>query len=274
MSPVAQTRARATTTAVKLRLNAAHMSADEVKAYGDAVAAMQGQADNRGWQYYAGWHGIPQGWCEHGSPLFLPWHRSYLYHLELALQAHDPSVTIPWWDWMADAGIPQPFEGDQADNPLAGGPIAPIGGGGEDMEGVPSQTSRDPGAAAQQDPGVLSPPLQERYDWLMAPTEFLEFSRRCEALHNNMHVWTGGTMGDVPTAAFDPLFFSHHTMVDRLWRIWQVAHPGGTPPASMLGDSLRAGTRPIFTVREVLDVQALGYDYAASSASVPGTSGS
>lgn len=271
MSPVASTRPPAVTAAVKLRLNAAHMTADQVTAYRNAVQAMQGQADNRGWQYYAGWHGIPQGWCEHGTPLFLPWHRSYLYHLELALQSHDASVTIPWWDWIGDAGIPQAFEGDPSSNPLAGGPIAPIGGGGED--GIPTETSRDPGAAAQQDPGVLSPPLQERYDWLMAPTDFLEFSRRAESLHNNMHVWTGGTMGEIPTAAFDPLFFSHHAMVDRLWRIWQVAHPGGSPPASMLGDSLRAGTRPIFTVGDVLDVQALGYDYAASSASVPGTAG-
>jgi tyrosinase len=270
MSPVATTRPAATTAAVKLRLNAAHLSAAQVKAYRDAVAAMQAQADNRGWQYYAGWHGIPEGWCEHHSPLFLPWHRSYLHHLELALQSHDPDVTIPWWDWMHGRGIPRPFEGDPDQNPLAGGPIAPLGGGGGD---VPSETSRDPGAAAAQDPGVLSPPLQARYRWLMEPTDFLEFSRRCEALHDNMHVWTGGTMGEIPTAAFDPLFFSHHAMVDRLWRIWQVAHPGGHPPASLLGESLRAGKRPIFTVREVLDVQALGYDYAASSATVPGTSG-
>jgi tyrosinase len=270
MSPVAQTRPRATTAAVKLRPNAAHMTAEQVAAYRDAVAAMQAQADNRGWQYYAGWHGIPLGWCEHGTPLFLPWHRSYLYHLELALQSHDPSVTIPWWDWMGDAGIPQPFDGDAADNPLAGGPIAPLGGGGQEGE-IPNETSREPGAAAEQDPRVLSPPLQERYDWLMEPTDFLEFSRRLEGLHNNMHVWTGGTMGEIPTAAFDPLFFSHHAMVDRLWRIWQVANPGGSPPDSLLDSSLIAGTKPSFNVRDVLDVQALGYDYATSSATVPGT---
>ena len=34
-------------------------------------------------------------------PLFLPWHRAYLYFFELALQDQDPAhaVTLPWWDW-------------------------------------------------------------------------------------------------------------------------------------------------------------------------------
>jgi tyrosinase len=270
VSPVTQVRPAAVTAAVKLRKNVAHLTSAELTAYRKAVKAMQAQHDNRGWQYFAGWHGVPEGWCEHGSPLFLPWHRSYLYHLELALQAHGAHVTIPWWDWVGTGTVPRAFEGAPAANPLAGGPIAPIGVAAQ--PDWPTETSRDPGAAVGE-PGVLPPPLRGRYKWLMAPTEFLEFSRRLESLHNNMHVWTGGTMGAIEWAAFDPLFFSHHAMVDRLWRIWQTKHPGGSPPASMLDTSLRAGTRPIFTVREVLDVQALGYDYAASSATVPGTLG-
>lgn len=30
-------------------------------------------------------------------------------------------------------------------------------------------------------------------------------------------------MGD---AAYDPLFWAHHAMVDRLWRLWQLQHTG------------------------------------------------
>jgi tyrosinase len=270
VSPVAQTRPRAVTAPLKLRKNVAHLTAAELKAYRDAVRAMQGQHDNRGWQYFAGWHGVPQGWCKHRDPLFLPWHRSYLYHLEIALQRHDPSVTIPWWDWMNDSGIPAAFDGDPARNPLAGGPIAPIGVPAQD--GDPTETSRDPGAAVG-DPGVLPLPMGNRYDWLTKPTTFLGFWRRIEMLHNSIHVWTGGTMSDPNWAAFDPIFFSHHAMVDRLWRIWQTRHPGAAPPPGMRTTSLEAGTRPIFTVEDVLDVQALGYDYAASSASVAGTRG-
>lgn len=35
----------------------------------------------------------------HARPAFLPWHRQFLQEFERALQAIDPSVTIPYWDW-------------------------------------------------------------------------------------------------------------------------------------------------------------------------------
>ena len=253
---------------MRLRKSLSQLTANELSGYRAAVAAMQALPDNRGWQYYAGWHGIPDDWCQHGSLLFLPWHRSYLHHFELALQDHG-DVTVPWWDWMAEAGIPAAFDAEVIDgrpNPLHHAEIKPMGV--EPQPDWPRRTSRDPSTA---DPGPLPPPLGDRYAWLMEPTDFAEFSRRMEILHNNMHVWTGGTMGQVPWAAYDPLFYSHHSMVDRLWRIWQVRNPGALPPPTLLDQSLPAGKRPIFTVREVLDVQALGYDYAGSTSEVAGT---
>ena len=38
----------------------------------------------------------------HRRPAFLPWHREYLRRYELALQEHDPGVTLPYWDWTVD----------------------------------------------------------------------------------------------------------------------------------------------------------------------------
>jgi tyrosinase len=77
-------------------------------------------------------------------------------------------------------------------------------------------------------------------------------------------------MGQIPTAAYDPIFFAHHTMIDRIWRLWQLAHPAASPPTTLLGRAL-----PPFamTVTETLSTTALGYDYAASTASVPGSEG-
>ncbi|CAI7673953.1 unnamed protein product [Penicillium viridicatum] len=48
-----------------------------------------------------------------------------------------------------------------------------------------------------------------------------------EYIHNNVHGWTGsaGHMGNVPVAAFDPLFFLHHCNIDRLFAIWQALNP-------------------------------------------------
>ena len=41
-------------------------------------------------------------------------------------------------------------------------------------------------------------------------------------------------MSAVPVAGFDPVFWSHHAMIDRLWYLWQLAHPGSLPPAQTL----------------------------------------
>lgn len=49
-----------------------------------------------------------------------------------------------------------------------------------------------------------------------------------EALHDNVHAMLGGTDGHmtiVPFSAFDPLFFLHHCMLDRIFALWQVFHP-------------------------------------------------
>ncbi len=41
-------------------------------------------------------------------------------------------------------------------------------------------------------------------------------------MHDRVHVWVGGSMGDVFVSPKDPLFFLHHCNVDRLWAQWQL----------------------------------------------------
>src|SRR5262245_56641074 len=40
----------------------------------------------------------------HQNSAFCPWHRYYLLRFEQALQAVDPSVTLPYWDWTDHVG--------------------------------------------------------------------------------------------------------------------------------------------------------------------------
>ena len=66
-----------------------------------------------------------------------------------------------------------------------------------------------------------------------------------EALHDNVHILTGGQMGIVPQAAFDPVFWLHHAMVDHIFAIWQAAHPNEwLQPWSEVGSTMTyaAGT--------------------------------
>jgi tyrosinase len=76
-------------------------------------------------------------------------------------------------------------------------------------------------------------------------------------------------MGDIATAAYDPLCWAHHSMIDRLWYLWQLRHPGAGVPAGLLDRALAPFP---MTVRDTLHVSQLGYDYAAATAAAKGPS--
>src|SRR5215468_8895738 len=97
---------------VGTRKSVATLGATELSDLRDAFAAVYGLRDDRGYAFYAGLHGLPlPAYCQHGTLLFLPWHRAYLYFFERALtdalrRARDDqavAVTLPWWDWTSSS---------------------------------------------------------------------------------------------------------------------------------------------------------------------------
>jgi tyrosinase len=264
---------------LRFRKNVKLLSANELQRFREALRRFMDRKDNEGYAFFAGWHGIPLGICRHHEPLFLPWHRGYLLHFELALQRFDPAVTLPWWDWLNEPGIPQPYRVKTVGgkrNVLESADIRPIGV--PPRPEWPKRTHRVPGGEGGG-PQPIPPPLnafqpvpgRTSEQWVMAASSFTEMRRRLEALHDNVHVWTGGEMSDTTWAAYDPLFWAHHAMVDRLWRIWQHKHPNVIPSGVNLDAGMTFGAAPAFTPREVLDVKALGYDYAGTTATSGGT---
>jgi tyrosinase len=258
MTVVVRVQPRAASATLKHRKSVDKLHANELKRLREAIKTSLKVADNRGYQYYAGWHGVPFDYCWHHHPLFLPWHRAYLYFFELTLQRIDPDVTLPWWDWSTLDNVPVSYR----TGALASAPINPFTN--VSRAGWPTRTSRQPG----QDPRIPPLPYGDRYQYALAAPTFTSFNERITQVHDWVHVWVGGTMSDPAWAAYDPLFWAHHCMVDRAWRIWQHNHPGALPPANFLDDALRPRS---ITVRQVLDVKQLGYDYAATSSSVGGT---
>jgi tyrosinase len=209
----------------------------------------------------------------HHVALFLPWHRGYLYHFELALQSIDPGVTLPWWDWLNEGGIPGAYQSGA----LASAPVKPFGV--QPRPEWPTETHRTPGVSPPDQPQPLPPPLNLAgnpapgltfEEWALQAPSFTEMTRRLEALHDNMHNWVGGEMRDPNWAAYDPIFWAHHSMVDRLWRIWQHRHPGGNPPEALLDTCMTYAQGPTLSTRSLLDVKQLGYEYAGVSSSVEG----
>lgn len=228
--------------------------------------------DERGYAYFAGLHGLPLPVeCFHGSPLFLPWHRAFLYFFERALRDRSRDATVPWWNWATPRGgrgqIPAAFadeEVDGAPNPLFSAPVSEQAIEEAARVGIPvpgSTTFRQPGQGGRR------LPTKAEVDAVIAIRDFDTFNQQLEELHGQVHVWTGGQrghMGQVPWAGFDPIFWAHHSMVDRIWRLWQVRHNAFGPPRDQWDQAL-----PPFpmTVRQTLDVNRLGYDYASATAS-------
>jgi tyrosinase len=255
---VTRVQSRAERAVVKHRKSVDKLSPDELKRLRQAIQAALDTKDNRGYQYFAGWHGVPFDYCWHHHPLFLPWHRAYLYFFELSLQRHEPEVTLPWWDWSVERDIPAAYQ----EGILSTVDIKPFTD--TRRPSWPKKTSRRPGA----DPRVPPLPYGELYRQALEQPSFGRFNEAITQVHDWVHVWVGGTMSDPQWAAYDPIFWAHHCMVDRAWRIWQHHHPGANPPAEWLDDGLRPRA---LTVRRVLDVKQLGYDYAGTSSTVPGT---
>jgi tyrosinase len=260
---------------VRHRPNIDQMTAPQLKELRAAFAAMQRISDDRGYEHYAGWHGLPlppECGIAHGHPAFLPWHRAYLLRFEQALRDTGHDVMLPWWDWTKTRKVPNAFAQknapDGSPNPLHSARIAAIARsqGAQSPEAETrrlaefTDTVRAPGR-----PGSRLPTAAEIAFVVKELRHYDQFRSELEDYHGNVHIWVGGHMANLPFAAFDPIFWAHHCMIDRLWRIWQLQHPEASFPAS-----LRTKTMTPFnlTAGAVLDPTALGYDYALSIAQV------
>jgi tyrosinase len=248
--------ASAAQVALRHRRSVRRLSPGQLGDLSEAITLGQKIKDDRGYQAWAGIHGLPLPIsCRHSSPLFLTWHRAYLYFFEKTLQDRVPGVTLPWWDWTVERGAGLPAHYKKA--PLASSPIQPSGRRNPNEK----RTWRELGQPSWQ-------PTQAEVSAVLENSSFAIFQSQLEEIHNRVHGWVGGTMGDPSVAAYDPIFWAHHGMIDRLWYLWQLKHPGFRFPQAYLEIAL-----PPFsmTVRQTLDITRLGYDYAAGTAAVAGT---
>jgi tyrosinase len=267
--------------APRLRRSITQLLPGQLEGLKRAFELMQELRDDRGYQHHAGLHGLPlPKYCKvaHGQPVFLAWHRAYLYVFELALRdaaarENIPGVALAWWDWRTVRDIPAAFlDIGGALNPLASVQINDLAlqQGLVDQEGSPAaqarthalaripNTFREPGR-----PGTRPLPTEADVDDLLDRDDFLDFQNALEDFHGDVHIWVGGHMSSIPFAAYDPIFWAHHAMVDRIWRLWQLKHPHAPHPPALLGRALEPFA---LTVRETLDVTSLGFDYAVTTA--------
>lgn len=263
--PSMSTLAREVLVRTMVRVRPSVQAAD-IPALRDAYGKMQARSenDNRGWIYWAEFHGYNRYDCWHHGrvaqttfsyDLFLPWHRAYLLYWEETARAWNGNAILPWWDWTTalshQEGIPASFRGPN--KVLNSGPV-PSG-----FRTNPSRTRRQPGAPSQL-------PSRQTVNNILALTSFVDFSNQLQDVHDMIHGWVGGDMGTIAASAFDPIFWSHHCMIDRIWYLWQLRHGVENVPPSYLERTLAPWD---LKVKDVLDTRRLGYEYGSSRVIIP-----
>jgi hypothetical protein len=251
------------------RKNQATLTTTERTAFVNAVIALKQRPSAMGlaskYDDYVQQHldsmAAAPGWA-HQGPAFLPWHREYLRRFELDLQAIDPSVSLPYWDWTVDNSTDPTVAGSPWTDDFMGGSGDATGvvttGAFRHAAGNWTLTVHDPerpvdhpelrrrfatfsGAGtlptAANVTGCLgeTPYDQSTWDDGVSPSfrDRVEGWHGLGSIHNRVHLWVGGgananawgTMvwADSPN---DPVFWLHHCNIDRLWAVWQQQHPG------------------------------------------------
>lgn len=208
----------------------------------------QNPDDESGYDFQAALHNDPMiGPCEHGSDLFLPWHRSHLHYFEKLLQEADPprtaNVTIPYWDWIhqeTSSKFPVAFEK----------PGLFMSGRNNNPVELPQDTIQIVTAETNWNEFGGFPQGQTR-----------NYGKLESRPHNYMHsTYIGGKMADPLTAAEDPIYWSFHAFIDLLWAEWQRRNnmPSPTSPEADLRGFL---SKPNHKVKDFQKTTDLDYEY-------------
>lgn len=177
--------------------------------------------------------------------IFLAWHRRQMFEMEQAVQDINPEISLAYWDSSVDQSTTGPlwdqtFLGSFNANWALG---RNLGGNG------PLPTSGD----------ISS---------LMAINDFFLFSNQLErqAVHRGSHVWVGGAMNS-PLSPRDPVFYFHHSFVDKTWHDWEEIHQNSAfITTSMIrydGTYVFNGqTLPLVDPNDITDTRVYGVFYA------------
>ncbi|KAL6992611.1 catechol oxidase [Sarracenia purpurea var. burkii] len=178
----------------------------------------------------------------HNSWLFFPFHRYYLYFFEkiLGKLIDDPTFAMPFWNWDSPAGMKMPAMYADSKSPLYDAL--------RDAKHQPPKlidldyNLTDPNTTDQQQ---ISSNLTVMYRQVVSSGRtsqlFLGSSYRAgdepdpgagsleNIPHGPIHIWCGDrtqpnieNMGNFYSAGRDPIFYGHHSNVDRMWTIWKT----------------------------------------------------
>jgi hypothetical protein len=196
---------------------------------------------------------------------FLPWHRMYVYNLEQIVRRvmSRPDFTMPYWDYTSEDPAKRgvvPVEFRSPGDPVFGSLYRPDR---NDLanSGEPIQSGRT------GDPMRITGPMRKAYYETVGSDP--GFCRSINSgIHSNIHVLVGNRlgMGSVPWAGGDPLFWAHHSNIDRIWASWNLyggINPGDAEWAQQTSVFAGAAGRVVAPFKNYFNCEELGYTYDA-----------
>ncbi|XP_019181147.1 PREDICTED: catechol oxidase B, chloroplastic-like [Ipomoea nil] len=237
----------------------------------------------------------------HFNWFFFPFHRWYLYFFERIMQSmiNDPTFTLPYWNWDNQPGMtfPRIFDDDKELSPLYDQyrnqlhttqfhrkrPLS---------KAYVMDLAYSSDEILASDPQKVNNNLAIMYRQMItnAPCPLLFFGKPLRAdngqvgssgmgtieniPHNSVHRWVGDPrsanhedMGNFYSAANDPVFYSLHSNVDRMWSIWKslggkrkdITDPDWLQTEFLFYDETKTPVK--VKVKDCLDNEKLGYTF-------------
>ncbi len=150
--------------------------------------------------------------CPHGNWWLLPWHSAYLVYMERIIRklTGDSKFAIPYWNWANNHPVPGVFYNNDVLNDHNDSAhqitIASEFVAHDVLEPIMAQTTFELFASGKV--------VGQRTRGVSGPLEYTP--------HNNVHT-TFPASGDMYNfvSPRDPIFWSHHAMLDYCWVDWQ-----------------------------------------------------
>ncbi|GAA0869118.1 hypothetical protein GCM10009116_09540 [Brevundimonas basaltis] len=240
-------------TPVRIRKGAGGLTAssDDVVAFAEAVRIMKRRRDALSWDRQTQIHHRAS---QHNNGLFLPWHRQQLAHFErivAKLTGHD-AFAMPYWDWQEHRFLPAWIT--DRNSPLY------------ERERARGVETLDFAAARWAESPYTAKLASDGFETFCG--KLPEGAGMVEGYgHNHIHQLMGGAMRHPRTSARDPMFWLHHSNVDRVWATWhglsgKALYPAEWTALTVTGfvdaDGGEAGALPVVGT---LETRPLGYEY-------------
>ena len=132
----------------------------------------------------------------------------------------DPAIAVPYWASNLDSEMEDPSKSiiwsedflGNGDGFVVTGPFKNFR-----VHSTDSVLNRNVGAVGSlfTNEGIHGILSQNNTRQIITPSA--GFENNLEQQHNTAHHWVGGTMDDLSTSAWDPVFYLHHSFVDYIW---------------------------------------------------------